>query len=96
MADPAGRKPFEFEVADTARLSRYGIVVVGWYRSGSVQLGEMIYVAGVPDRRTKVTGTGFLCGGPPGSPDGHLVLEDQGLAAQIAAGDRIKAWTGPG
>ena len=96
MADQEARTTFEFEVADTAHLSRYGIVVVGWYRSGSVQLGETIYVAGLPDRPTKVTGTAVLCGGPLGSPDGHLVLEDRKLAAEIAAGHRIKAWPEPG
>ena len=92
MDEHADTQPFEFEVAGVAHLSRYGVVVYGWYRSGSVRPGDLVVAARLTNRPTKLTGAGFLCKGPAGGPDGQLLLEDQDLAGQLIAGDRIRAW----
>ena len=92
MEDTKAESPdFEFEVAGTAELTRYGVVVFGWFRSGSIAPGNAVAVQRLPDRRSRLAGVGMLCGPGPsaGGPNGQLIFSDQDLAREMRVGDRL-------
>ena len=82
---------FEFEVAKTGEFKPYGLVLLGWFRIGSIRPGAHASVRRIPGRVTRLAGVGWLCGPGPrsGGPDGQLTFSDQDLAREVVPGDRI-------